>query len=703
MDRHLANPGPGPGHGRRGGRLVAGLVMALAASLLPATAGAATDPTAASTPVPELIPPPVHTAGPVDLEADTVELESTEADVAPDEPAPSPAPDTVAAGSVHTVDLVPGTQMIGFSWTGVPAASIEFRTRDHGSWSAWETFEADPGEGPDAPSERSGDAPVWLGGKGSDQVEVRMGDQDLPEFEVLRMHWDESEYATGPAAEPEPAVEPETAVEPEAGTEPEPGTEPENTTAGPTLTSTARATGAVASATPVPQPRINLRSTWAPDGWRSDISGCGSSVPYNSSISHAVVHHTATSNSYSQAQVPGIIAGMYRYHTDSLRWCDLAYNFVVDKYGGIWQGRSGDLNRFPQGGHARGFNSTSVGVTLLGQYHPGASPTADRPTDVQISSLQQVLAWKLDQAGIDPTGTARVTSLGSTRYPSGTSVTLPTINPHQDTSFTACPGTYVMERMAEVRTGTKALIAAQSAPPPAPPAPPPPPAPPAPPPPPAAPWAPFSSPNAYVRQQAGDLYGRPPTDVELWTYVVRFGQGRSAGEVGEEMAGRPAAVNHGEPVVRLYHVAFDRIPDSPHFLWWRTRLRDGASLNEVASSLAGTQEFSNRYGHLGNAAYVAALYQLAIGRAPTGLEHVQDTARLDRRQVTRAQLLLEFSEAPTLRWTSHNRVRVVTTYYAMLGRVPPPANLANWSSRPLHEMVTAIVGLREYRDRATLS
>lgn len=666
--RHQANPGPGPG--RRGGRLVALVVVALATSLLPTPAGAATDPSAAPTPVPEATPPPVHTTGPVDIEADTVELESTETDPAPDDPAGPTVPETVVAGSSHTVDLVPGTQMIGFSWTGAPRASVEFRTRDHGSWSVWETFEADPGEGPDGPSERSGDAPVWLGGKGSDQVEVRIGDQDLAEFEVLRIHWDEAESATE-STESTGSTEP---------TEPATGSAEDDPAEAPAARMM-NATGT--SAGPVPQPRINLRSTWAPGGWRSDISGCGSSVPYNSSISHAVVHHTATSNSYSQAQVPGIIAGMYRYHTDSLRWCDLAYNFVVDKYGGIWQGRSGDLDRFPQGGHARGFNSTSVGVTLLGQYHPGASPAAARPTDVQISSLQQVLAWKLDQAGIDPTGTARVTSLGSTSYPAGTTVTLPTINPHQATSSTVCPGTYVMERMAEVRTGAKALIAAQSAPPPT--------------------WTPFTTPNAYVEQQARDLYGRPPTPVELWTYVVRFGEGRSAGEVGAEMAAQPAAAASSEPVVRMYHVAFNRVPDSGGFVTWRTRLRNGGTVAQVAASFAGSQEFRNRYGHLGNAEYVAAFYHHALGRAPDTLGHIHHTDHLNRGVVNRAQMLVRFSESPEYRRKSLARVRTIATYHAMLMRIPPPANLANWSARPPDEMITAIIGLGEYRDRSRLA
>ncbi len=42
--------------------------------------------------------------------------------------------------------------------------------------------------------------------------------------------------------------------------------------------------------------------------------------------------------------VPGLIRGFYAAHIGADRnWPDVAYNFFVDRYGVVWEGRSGSL------------------------------------------------------------------------------------------------------------------------------------------------------------------------------------------------------------------------------------------------------------------------------------------------------------------------------------------------------------------------
>ena len=44
-------------------------------------------------------------------------------------------------------------------------------------------------------------------------------------------------------------------------------------------------------------------------------------------------------------EVPGIIRGIYAYHTRSKGWSDIGYNFLVDRFGRIWEGRYGGVDR----------------------------------------------------------------------------------------------------------------------------------------------------------------------------------------------------------------------------------------------------------------------------------------------------------------------------------------------------------------------
>ena len=92
------------------------------------------------------------------------------------------------------------------------------------------------------------------------------------------------------------------------------------------------------------------------------------SPQYTTSVRFAVVHHTAGSNRYSRSESAAIVRGIQAYHVKSNGWNDIAYNFLVDKYGQVFEGRFGGVTRNVVGAHAQGFNVGSVGVSLLGTY-----------------------------------------------------------------------------------------------------------------------------------------------------------------------------------------------------------------------------------------------------------------------------------------------------------------------------------------------
>ena len=152
----------------------------------------------------------------------------------------------------------------------------------------------------------------------------------------------------------------------------------------------------------------------------------------------AVVHHTVNSNDYGPGDVAGMIRGIFYFHIQSRGWCDIGYNFLVDRFGRIWEGRLGGGHRAVIGGHAGGFNTASTGVSVLGDYTSIGVPPA------VYSALRDLLAWKLKFHGVDPLGThnrvVRESDCNCQRWPVGTIVTLPNIIGHRDVDTTGCPG-----------------------------------------------------------------------------------------------------------------------------------------------------------------------------------------------------------------------------------------------------------------------
>ncbi len=193
-----------------------------------------------------------------------------------------------------------------------------------------------------------------------------------------------------------------------------------------------------------PQPRLFTRADWgANPKWRN-----GKPV-YMKRLKQIHVHHTATSNSYSRADVPGIIRGMYRYHTKTLGWFDIGYNFLVDRFGRAWVGRSGGPKRLVRGAHTLGFNEKSVGIALIGNLENR------KPWRPAVRKLRFLAAWKLDKYDRKAVGKVWVRSTGSDKYRDGKRVHLPAIDGHRDTNDTACPGQRLYDRLPGIRRHTQ--------------------------------------------------------------------------------------------------------------------------------------------------------------------------------------------------------------------------------------------------------
>ncbi len=274
--------------------------------------------------------------------------------------------------------------MLALTWDATDVApELEVRTRADGRWSDWRPVPV-LADGPDASSDEdasvAGTDLMWIGP--SDGVQVRAGGVRPAGLSLVLLQ---------PWAQPG---------------------DDDAEDLGEPVGRTAAGRGSQAGA--VPRPRQRGRRKWgAQESWRRGHPH------YNHTIKQVHVHHTASSNHYRRGDVPALIRGMYRYHTRYLGWSDIGYNFLVDRFGRIWTGRAGGSGRPVRGAHTLGFNSTSAGVAVIGNFETA------RPSDDVLDAVAAVAAWKLQPYDRDVMGNVRVYSHGSDRFRAGRKVRLP--------------------------------------------------------------------------------------------------------------------------------------------------------------------------------------------------------------------------------------------------------------------------------------
>jgi N-acetylmuramoyl-L-alanine amidase len=164
-----------------------------------------------------------------------------------------------------------------------------------------------------------------------------------------------------------------------------------------------------------------------------------------------LVHHTASSNTYSSAAA--LIQAAYAFHTSSAKgWSDVCYEFFIGRDGDVWEGRAGALAGPVVADATGGSQGFAQLICLIGDF------TTQLPTAAAMTSLVNVLAWLSDRYFIDIGADATTTfvSRGSQRWAAGTVVTTNTISGHRDMSFTECPGDALYSLLPEIRAAAVA-------------------------------------------------------------------------------------------------------------------------------------------------------------------------------------------------------------------------------------------------------
>jgi N-acetylmuramoyl-L-alanine amidase-like protein len=189
-------------------------------------------------------------------------------------------------------------------------------------------------------------------------------------------------------------------------------------------------------------PPIVARSAWGGDSCQPR------SAPEYGAIQLAFVHHTVTANDYGPEDSASIVLGICKYHRDHNGWNDIGYNFLVDRYGQVFEGRAGGTDQAVIGAHAQGWNTDSTGIACLGDF------TGVAQTPQGMDALARLVAWKLSLHGVPVTGQITLTSRGGSenRYPSGTVVTFERISGHRDGDSTSCPGDTLYGQLPDLRS-----------------------------------------------------------------------------------------------------------------------------------------------------------------------------------------------------------------------------------------------------------
>jgi hypothetical protein len=210
----------------------------------------------------------------------------------------------------------------------------------------------------------------------------------------------------------------------------------------------ARPSSASTPASPAPSPPpIIPRRDWGGDQVKPRAA------PSYGQVQVAFVHHTVSANDYRPEDSAGMVLAIAKYHRDTNGWNDIGYNFLVDKYGQVFEGRAGGVDLAVVGAHAQGYNDFSTGVSNIGTY---ASVPVTEPA---MEAMARLLAWKMSLHGAPTEGEIVVTSGGGSlnTYPRGAKVRLNRICGHRDGDRTSCPGNALYAQLPDLRRRATAL------------------------------------------------------------------------------------------------------------------------------------------------------------------------------------------------------------------------------------------------------
>lgn len=322
-------------------------------------------------------------------------------------------------------------ETVGVTWDHATAPAdvvVQVRVRRGGDWTGWEDLHYVSDEGPAAGEEayvRDGTEPWWTGP--ADGVAVR------------------ATSASGKAPQGISVVtidDPTVSADPTESTASARSASTDAATAAAPSTARTFSTAAGDPITGSPafpkMPSIVSRRQWGADESLGDQ--CFEPI-YGETAKMVFIHHTVGDNDYTQAESPAIVRSIYAYHTQGQGWCDIGYNFLVDRFGTVYQGRAGGVRLPVRGAHAGDYNVDTVGISMMGNFDLRA------PSDRMKNAVVRLVGWRLGTSYRAPHSHTRIEGTRFSR-----------ISGHRDAMSTACPGRYAYAWLPTLRDRVGAYL-----------------------------------------------------------------------------------------------------------------------------------------------------------------------------------------------------------------------------------------------------
>lgn len=163
--------------------------------------------------------------------------------------------------------------------------------------------------------------------------------------------------------------------------------------------------------TPAAKPTVRPREDWGAKP---------TNEPYEDMVPEKIsVHHSQADQPLSLKSAAEELRMIQDFHQRGRGWADVAYHFLIDGSGRVWQGRPEGV----LGAHVKDNNPGNIGVCVMGSFQKG------RPTKAQMDSLVALLRWLTQAYAIAPSE----------------------IRGHKDQQSTRCPGARLYSQLPAVR------------------------------------------------------------------------------------------------------------------------------------------------------------------------------------------------------------------------------------------------------------